>query len=449
MGISDHLANLQRALRGRRLTAEEAARLLGISQPTLSRTVRAPGSQVALIRQPGVRTPSYALLRSALPIAPRQPLYRIDERGRLSQIGEVTFLDGGATHVRCEATSHSALNGLHEGLPPFLRTMMPSGFVGRDLVRRHHGLLRLPPSLRDWSDDHHIVFLARQGFDTPGDLILGADAANHALATSDFQSLATDEARGTWYRDSVLAQADQAGGASAGGEQPKFLFSLAEGRHLLVKYAPAGSRWADLLACESIALAMIEEQGLPAARAHWFESHGMCYLEVERFDRMGHHGRRPFVSAGAVDDELFGRRDSWAAFARRCAEAHLLSERDAQCIETLAAFGVLIGNNDMHFENLGLVPDHARGTYALAPAYDMLPMRYAPAAGGIEPELQPLSFSIGDAAIPLARWAEAKPWAVAYWQHVASDERIGSGLRQVAARNAEAVDRHLSRLGSS
>jgi hypothetical protein len=449
MSISDHLANLQQALRGRRLTAEEAARLLGISQPTLSRTVRAAGSQVTVVRQPGVRTPSYALLRSDLPIAARQPLYRIDEQGRLSQIGEVAFLDGGASHVRCEDASHRALNGLHEGLPPFLRTMMPSGFVGRELVRFHHRLLGLPPSLRDWSDDHHVVFLARQGFDTPGDLVLGADAANHALAASDFESLVTDDERGTWYRDSVLAQADQGGGASAGGEQPKFLFSLADGRHLLVKYAPAGSRWADLLACESIALAMLSEQGLPAARAYWFESHGMCYLEVDRFDRVGRHGRRPFVSAGAIDDELFGRRDSWAAFARRCAEAHLLSALDARRIETLAAFGALIGNNDMHFENLGLVPDYARGTYALAPAYDMLPMRYAPAAGGIEPELQPLGFSIGDAAIPLARWSETRPWAAAYWLRVAADARIGAGLRQVAARNAEAVDSHLSRLGAS
>lgn len=49
--------------------------------------------------------------------------------------------------------------------------------------------------------------------------------------------------------------------------------------------------------------------------------------------------------------------------------------------QTLFAFGQLIGNNDMHFGNVGLAVEppqvDARGRFTLAPSYDMLPMRFA------------------------------------------------------------------------
>jgi len=430
---------LRQLLRGRLLSAAELCSLLGVSQPTLSRLLRAAQPDVAQVKRARQRTPLYGLLRGDLGVAPRQPLHRVDAEGRVLQIGEVLFLDTGGTYVRCAEAAYRALSGLYEGLPPFVRSMMPSGFVGGELARRVHSALQLPPSLRDWRDEHHLVFLVKQGHDTPGDLILGAEAGHTALLASDFESLVTDAERGAWYRDSVLAQAVQGGGASAGGEQPKFLVSLAAGRHLLVKYATAGSRWADLLACEHLALQVLQGHGLPAANAYWFEHEGLCYLEVQRFDRQGANGRLPFVSAGAVDDELFGRRDHWAAFGRRCADLGLMSREDAALIEAQAAFGVLIGNNDMHFENLGLVPDYARGTYRPAPAYDVLPMRYAPIAGAVDPPLLPIPLALAEAGVSAACWAAVKPWAVEYWQRVADDDRVSAPLRALALENRETV----------
>jgi hypothetical protein len=436
---SDAVPQLRQLLRGRLLSAAELTRLLAVSQPTLSRLLRAAQPEVAQVKRPGQRTPLYGLLRGDLGIAPRQSLHRVDAEGRAAQIGEVLFLDTGGTCVRCEDAAFRALNGLYEGLPPFLRSMMPSGFVGRELARRVHPLLQLPPSLRDWRDEHHLVFLVKQGHDTPGDLILGAEAAHAVMLTPDVQSLVTEAERGAWYRDSVLGQAQQAGGASAGGEQPKFLVSLADGRHLLVKYAATGSRWADLLVCEHLALQVLQAHGVPAAQAHWFEHDGLCHLEVARFDRQGAHGRLPFVSAGAVDDELFGHRDHWAAFGRRCAQAGLMSPADAALIEAQAAFGVLIGNNDMHFENLGLVPDYARGSYRPAPAYDVLPMRYAPVAGAVDPPLRPIPLALAESGVSPACWATVKPWAVAFWERVAEDERIGAPFRALAVENRDTV----------
>jgi len=44
-----------------------------------------------------------------------------------------------------------------------------------------------------------------------------------------------------------------------------------------------------------------------------------------------------------------------------------------------AAIARLIANTDMHLGNLTF---HVEGTFRLAPAYDMLPMAYAPLPGG-------------------------------------------------------------------
>jgi serine/threonine protein kinase HipA of HipAB toxin-antitoxin module len=47
----------------------------------------------------------------------------------------------------------------------------------------------------------------------------------------------------------------------------------------------------------------------------------------------------------------------------------------------LWAFGTLTGNTDMHSGNLSFTSLHGR-PYQLAPAYDMLPMAFAPRGGG-------------------------------------------------------------------
>jgi len=63
------------------------------------------------------------------------------------------------------------------------------------------------------------------------------------------------------------------------------------------------------------------------------------------------------------------------------AGAESLSAVDIQTLCLLDAFGALIANTDRHHGNVSLLPDQHH--WQLAPAYDMLPMYYAPVAGEV------------------------------------------------------------------
>ena len=94
-------------------------------------------------------------------------------------------------------------------------------------------------------------------------------------------------------------------------------------------------------------------------------------------------------------------------------------------------FGRLIANTDMHAGNLSFVPND---TLALAPAYDMLPMLYAPLPGG---ELPTRSF---EPALPLppqrAVWLLACAAALGFWDRAATDARISAAFRRTCSANA-------------
>ena len=91
----------------------------------------------------------------------------------------------------------------------------------------------------------------------------------------------------------------------------------------------------------------------------------------------------------------------------------------------------------MHAGNLSFRPDATRWT--LAPVYDMLPMMYAPLAGG---EIPPRPFN---PPVPLPAqqtvWLEACRAAIAFWRRAGGDERISPPFRAVAIGNAEALDK--------
>ena len=76
----------------------------------------------------------------------------------------------------------------------------------------------------------------------------------------------------------------------------------------------------------------------------------------------------------------------------------------------------------------------------LAPAYDMLPMHYAPVGGELVPRnlaeraLQPT-------AATLPEWAQAKALAASFWAAAAADPRISSGFRQISTENLSHIDR--------
>lgn len=411
---------------------DELLALLQVSQATFSRTIQEFGSEVLRFREPGVRTPRYALVRSE-PVASPQPMFRVSEDGRVSEIGTVTFLRGG-TWVDLGGPD----SRLHDGLPPSMAFAAPSGYLGARIAKVVSAEIGVPSSLRDWSDDHRVKFLCAMGSDVAGSLMWGAGSFAAHMASRQAAPIA-DTHIPSAYRDLANATSQTGAGSSAGGEQPKFTCE-AEGRgHLIVKFARAGTRSAEMLVLEELALRALAAAGVDAASARYFEGDAHGYLEIERFDRVGRFGRRGMISAGAIDDELFGMRDDWPSFAQRCEEAGMLGPDAVEQVLVLTAFSELIGNVDRHFENLSLMTDERGRPVGVSPAYDMLPTVYAPLGGGIEPPLRPITPSFRSLGARPEVWARAFEAAHAFWLAAADDHRLSRPVRKVSAGNARLI----------
>jgi hypothetical protein len=84
----------------------------------------------------------------------------------------------------------------------------------------------------------------------------------------------------------------------------------------------------------------------------------------------------------------------------------------------------------MHTGNLSFRP---QGTLVPAPAYDMLPMLYAPLPGGEVPQ------RAFEPPLPLppqrAAWSSACTAALAFWDGAATDERISAAFRAACKAN--------------
>lgn len=97
----------------------------------------------------------------------------------------------------------------------------------------------------------------------------------------------------------------------------------------------------------------------------------------------------------------------------------------------------------MHDGNLSFQPGTVgeQPAFRLAPAYDMLPMHYAPARGVELPsrEFRPRL------PLPAERslWDSAARAAIGFWQTAAADSRISARFRATCAANAEALARML------
>ena len=359
----------------------------------------------------------------------------VDADGRVKEAGFVTMLI-----PRGSATVRDGVGRLYEGLPPEVNHAAPAGFIGRTLAKACHQELGLPKTLRDWNDDHRVVFLCNRSSDLPGNLVFGNESLTRLL-TQRTQPALSGAARATEFHRMAKASAEEsAGTSSAGGEQPKFAVEMEDTGHVLVKYAASGSRMADLLRMERLALNALKDNGFGAATTHLHEFDNVTFLEVERFDRVGRHGRVGMISAGAFDDEHFGSRDNWADFARRLVKAKVLTEASAVPILVQQAFSQLIGNTDTHFENLSPMLDARGDVSSVAPAYDILPMCYAAgSASGMDPELVPVQPTVGRIGANAAVWEFAARAALAFWNAVVSDPAISQAMREVAKINREQV----------
>jgi serine/threonine protein kinase HipA of HipAB toxin-antitoxin module len=134
------------------------------------------------------------------------------------------------------------------------------------------------------------------------------------------------------------------------------------------------------------------------------------------------------LSLGALDDQFVGERRGWSESAAALLRAQLITATDARELRFLSAFGALIGNTDMHLGNASFLTD-AFMRFRLAPAYDMLPMMYAPMRDEVvtrefaSPQPRP-----GNAD----QWSAARPIARRFWERVAEDDRVSPGFRGLA-----------------
>jgi hypothetical protein len=348
------------------------------------------------------------------------PVFRVDETGALHRAGELVTL---------EATESVWLpdDTVIDGLPPEMHDIAPKGFLGRSYAR-HHSDLGLPEDVADWSDNHILIALSRRGEDLPGNLVVGRDSfdrfqdlQHEAHTTEDFPGLADEAIAGEHV------------GSSAGGEQPKFT-ALVDGQHRIVKFATDATdnarRWQDLLLLEHIALQTLQDAGIDAAPSDIVDQPGLRCLVVDRFDRVAETGRRAVVTLAAAGEAVDG---SWTDSAESMHRRGNLSDESFHRIALLDAYGALIANTDRHHDNMSLFPTDSG--YSVAPAFDQLPMAYAPPASG---NLRNSAIDQPHAAVnTLDVWGEARALASDFWRRAAEQQLSG----QMAAITREHAGR--------
>jgi HipA-like C-terminal domain/Winged helix-turn-helix DNA-binding len=445
------------------LTGAELQAQLGVSQPTVSRAL-APLIQSGQVQKVGAaRSQRYVLPRNVPGVGREVLVMRVNTQGEATPFARMVPLEGGAFWV----DETDGLSMRHGGLPWFLDDMRPQGFMGRTFAHAHPEL-QLGNDPRNWNDDDVLRALALVGEDLPGNLIVGEVAFQRFHTLPERASRV--ESAADYPRLAELAMQGTVGGSSAGGEQPKFCTITAAalgrseqgtapfggqrshevrerggsiGRHVLVKFSPAGDspvdqRTRDLLVCEHLALQTLAHAGISAARTQLFMGGGRVFLESERFDRTPEGGRIGMVSLQVYDAEYVGEMDNWAATANRMVARGLLTAADARTLRLLEAYGVLIANTDRHYGNISLLlPDD---DWVLSPTYDMLPMLYAPVGG----ELVARDFSarpLQPTAATLPEWNEARTLAQTFWSAAAADTRLSAGFRAIAAQNLNVIGR--------
>ncbi len=444
------------------LTAIELAALGGVARSRVSQLLTQTGTAHSIVQIGGARRSRYALRRSIRSVGMRWPIHRIDENGRAHEWAECEAFHGGYRLTWADgrpawANLVADADGWMDGFPFFLGDLRPQGFVGRAIGLRVGAGLGLPTDIGRWGDDETITFLQTEGSDLPGDLVMGEGPLRIALANQIDSAGVVGKSEVESVYPRLAAAAMEAGlpGSSAGGEQPKFLTRVgsssgAASRAVLVKFSPpmesqAGRRWADLLAAEGHALAILSETGEALGGARVLDAGGRRFLEVPRFDRTGDFGRRGVVSLAALQAAIdYSDAARWEDAVTALAGRGFVDLESVEAVVRRSMLGELIGNSDMHAGNLAfwLTDD---SPLSIAPTYDMLPMLWAPAAGGelVERRFAPVPPTPAQAE----SWTVAARWALEFWERVAGDSMISASFRAIADQSGERVQALLYRFG--
>lgn len=413
---------------------------LGISQPTFSRTLAILDAEI--VRLGRARAIHYAR-RDARRGLPDIPVYRVggDGDGTVCLLGTLVpvWPDGFVLQQTDGLSLHS------EGLPWWLLDMRPQGFLGRAWAERHATALGLPSNLSEWSDVDALRCLLVHGHDAVGNLLLGDAVRTRHLQSPPPTPIPLSEQPAAFARRALDASRGDLPGSAAGGEQPKFTAyaDTPDGpRHLLVKFTlpdthlhihpnPVTERWRDLLLAEHHAQETLTAAGIPAARSWLLDHAGQRFLAVERFDRVGALGRRGLFSLAAVEAEFVGNAVApWPVLVKTLADAGHITRDAAQTATVLHAFGTLIGNTDMHHGNLSFTSTEGR-PYTLSPAYDMLPMGFAPRSGGGLPDQLPQP-TLRPEVAP-AVWRQALVLARDFLRRMETEPRCSTGFHGALA----------------
>lgn len=443
-------------------SAQLLAAAFRVDRSNITRALALPELATQLVRLGTTRGTTYAWRRAIRGMGAVFPIRRINADGRIHDWAQLVALHGGWQLIWADPQNAPAwaghllgVGGYAEGFPFFLGEARPQGYLGRAVGRSLSLALNLPPDPRGWSDDDTLVYLQAEGDDLPGDLIVGDIPLRRAQDRLLNPPTPLPEAeRAARYPILAAASAVSATpGSSVEGEQPKFLVTLNAGETVtpvLVKFTdvmstPTGRRWADLLAAEAHALAVLHEQGEGHATPRLLDAADRRFLEMPRYDRVGPHGRRGVVSLRALHD-AFGEPDSndWVTAAENLRVLGLIDATGLRSIRLRHAFGTLIGNTDMHFGNLAFWLDDTL-PFRVAPAYDMLPMWWAPAAGSATPN--PVFAPLPPTPAQAAEWSVAAGWAEVFWQRVAADGRVSPEFAGIACAAGETVARLRERFG--
>jgi len=418
-------------------TSQELIQRTGLSQPGVSRALSSIAEHTGrlAIHRRG-RQFVYAILGEAISV------HRISSSGDAHLFGILSNIEG------CDSYSFAYPDGgkeLFDGLPWFLQDMRPQGYIGRLFCHAHSNSLGLSDRLLDWSDAHVVHAVSRLGEDFPGNLVVG-DVSLERLSSSHRQSPCIIEDLVRHYDD--LADISVQGGvpgSSAGGEHPKFLAQFISGsaRNVIVKFSPlldgspASTRWKDLLIAEHVALEILSEHDIVVPPTRIIHSEKRCYLESERYDRLGEKGRVGVISFAAIDDAFIGMRRRWSTSAEALLDNGMLGSEDVARIRLLEEFGRWISNTDMHFGNLSFYWDMHENSprLNLAPVYDMLPMRYAPEKSEVVDREFILPGEIGQ--------TEPVEWARDFWSILSDRADVSDKFREIARQNAAALDARL------
>src|SRR5690606_717359 len=120
-------------------------------------------------------------------------------------------------------------------------------------------------------------------------------------------------------------------------------------------------------------------------------------------------------------------------------------DSDVEYVRFLETFGQLIGNTDRHFGNITFFWDPLpRERLQLAPVYDMLPMMFAPATGGMVVDRELVVHPPTSVLLPA--WREALQCARDYWDAISEDARISEEFRGIARAANRALHFQNSRI---